>query len=114
MRESCFDCVRKHLGQASVLLDEVHLGYPHHRWLCVGHLAEAESEILNVHPEFAAKIRACRLIVMKSHKSSHKACIESLIREACIIAEEDDIQLYEDPNNSKTFAPIFEEILEPA
>ncbi len=102
-RKSCMDCVRKHLAQASVLLDETHLGYPHHRWLAVGHLAEAESECLDEHPEFAAKIRECRLRAMKSLDESRDACIEMLLIEACRVAGEEDDLVY-DPNNSKVFA----------
>ncbi len=101
-RKSCFDCVRKHLAQASVLLDEAHLGYPHHRWLAVGHLAEAEAECLDEQPAFARKIRACRLTVMKSHDCSSSVCIELLLIEACVVAGEiDDLSF--DPQNSKVF-----------
>ena len=101
-RKSCFDCVRKHLAQASVLLDEAHLGYPHHRWLAVGHLAEAEAECLEEHPEFARKIRECRLTVMKSHDDSKAVCLELLLIEACVVAGEvDDLSF--DPQNSKVF-----------
>jgi len=85
------------------LLDETHLGYPHHRWLAVGHLAEAESECLGLFPALASEIRACRLIVMQSHDGSRNACIEELIRKACFTGDEDDIEKYEDPNNSKKF-----------
>ncbi len=107
-RKSCMDCVRKHLAQAVVLLDETHLGYPHHRWLAVGHLAEAESECLDEHPEFAAKIRACRLQVMKSHDCSKDACVENLLIEACFVAgEAGDFAI--DPNNSKVF-DVFSEL----
>lgn len=101
-RKSCMDCVRKHLAQASVLMDEALLGYPHHRWLAVGHLAEAESECLDEHPEFASKVRACRLNVMKSQDCSKDACIEMLLIEACIIAGEAD-EIVFDPSNSKVF-----------
>lgn len=45
MREKCWECTRKHIGQAAVLLDEVE--YPHHKILAIGHLAEAESECPN-------------------------------------------------------------------
>ncbi len=104
MRKTCLDCVRKHLAQALVLLDEAQLGYPHHRWLAVGHLAEAESEALQEYPELAREIRKCRLIVMQSHASSAQHCVEDLIRLACIIAGEDDLVRFEDPNNSKKFS----------
>ncbi len=106
-RKSCMDCVRKHLAQAQVLLDEAHLGYPHHRWLAVGHLAEAESECLDEHEEFARKIRSCRLDVMQSLGKSKDACIESLLMEACLLAgEEADLQY--DPRNSKVFDAVIE------
>jgi len=113
-RNTCMDCVRKHLAQASVLLDETYLGYPHHRFLAVGHLAEAESEALLEHPDFSAKIRAVRLVVMKSYESGKVAVIENLIREAYAVAGEDDLDQHEDPHNSKTFADsrIPEPILE--
>ncbi len=101
-RKSCLDCVRKHLAQASVLLDEAHLGYPHHRWLAVGHLAEAEAECLDEQPAFARKIRACRLMVMKSHDCSTSVCIEMLLIEACVLAGEiNDLSF--DSQNSKVF-----------
>lgn len=106
-RKSCMDCVRKHLAQAQVLLDEAQLGYPHHRWLAVGHLAEAESECLDEHDDFARKIRECRLDVMQSLGKSKDACIESLLIEACLLAgEEADLQY--DPRNSKVFDMIIE------
>jgi hypothetical protein len=97
------DCVRKHLAQAQVLLDEAHLGYPHHRWLAVGHLAEAESECLDEQAEFARKIRSCRLDVMQSLGKSKDACIESLLIEACLLAGEEEDLVY-DSRNSKVYA----------
>jgi hypothetical protein len=102
MRKPCADCCRKHLASAMVLLDEAHLGYPVHRWIAVGHLQEAESESIGWNYEFAKKIRACRLEVMKSHAASFTHCIEDLLIEACILAGEiEDVQF--DPNNSKVF-----------
>src|SRR5512140_3805830 len=97
-RKSCIDCVRKHIAQASVLLDEAQLGYPHHRWLAVGHLAEAEAECLDEYPEFAKRIRECRLAVMKSFDCSKSACLEMLLIEACVVAGE-EADLVFDPNN---------------
>ena len=61
MRVGCLDCVRKHLGQASVLMDEARLGYPSHRWLAVGHMAEAESEMVEINAGLAHRIRDHRL-----------------------------------------------------
>ncbi len=57
MREHCKECVLKHLGQASVLMDEALLGYPLHKVLAIGHMAEAESEALAKWPALANRIR---------------------------------------------------------
>lgn len=104
-RHSCIDCVRKHLAQACVLLDETELGYPHHRWLAVGHLAEAESESLREYPEFARKIRECRIQIMTHQPQA--LCMEELIRKACILAG-DITDLQDDNQNSKRFETTLE------
>jgi peptide subunit release factor 1 (eRF1) len=57
-------CVRKHLSQAIVLNIESHLGYPIHKWLAIGHLAEASTESLKGFPELSAKIRQAYLDLM--------------------------------------------------
>jgi len=44
MRKHCLECALKHVAQALVLLCEVPKGYPLHKWVAVGHLAEAEDE----------------------------------------------------------------------
>lgn len=62
MREHCKECVLKHLGQASVLMDEALLGYPLHKVLAMGHMAEAESEALAKWPALANRIRDERKI----------------------------------------------------
>jgi len=54
------DCVMKHLGQACVLEIEA-INYPIHKFLCIGHLAEAEAECMDKHPDFAAMIRDARI-----------------------------------------------------
>ena len=41
-------------------MQEAELGYPLHRWLAIGHMAEAESEILSSEPEIARLIREKR------------------------------------------------------
>jgi len=46
MRYPCIDCARKHIAQAIVLLNETFQGYPDHRWLAIGHLAEAADELI--------------------------------------------------------------------
>ncbi len=101
---TCLDCVRKHLAQASILLDETALGYPHHRWLAAGNMAEAERESRHLYPELATTIRAERLKVMRSHDEAVSVDLEEMIRQVCILANEDDLAKHEDPNNSKQFA----------
>jgi len=65
MRESCLQCVCKHLAQALILLTESKLGHPEHKWLAVGHLAEAEAESVQMFLEFAKKIRRFRLTIIE-------------------------------------------------
>jgi hypothetical protein len=61
-REPCPLCTLKHLGQAIVLFNESLTGYPVHRWIAVGHMAEAEAEAPS--HEMANRIRAQRLEAM--------------------------------------------------
>ena len=56
-RKPCPDCVRKHLAQACVLCQEALQGYPAHRWLAIGYLAEAEAEIEGMSPAMAERFR---------------------------------------------------------
>jgi len=60
-RPNCVDCGRKHLAQACVLALEALKGYPEHAWLAVGHMAEAEDELVTKFPEIAADIRHQRV-----------------------------------------------------
>lgn len=61
MRPSCIDCARKHVSQAEVLMSEALKGYPEHAWLAIGHLAEAEDEMLAEYPGMVEIIRSHRL-----------------------------------------------------
>jgi len=106
MRNPCWDCTRKHLAQASILLDETHLGYPHYRWLAVGHMAEAESEIMSTNLDFAKMVRELRCQIMMSFDASFKACIEDLIILACFLAGEDDLTKHSTGYSSKKFKVI--------
>ena len=78
MRPSCLDCVRKHLGQAAVLIDEVAAGYTDYKWLVVGHLAEAEAESMHDWADLAYIIRERRLLYMSTDTLS----VLPLIKEA--------------------------------
>lgn len=88
MRQECMDCVRKHIAQAIILMDEYMLGYPHHRWLAVGHLAEAESEVMAYSVAFAGKIRTERLKIMNNTANPK---LEYLIIESAFLGEDDSI-----------------------
>lgn len=80
-RPSCLDCVRKHLGQAAVLMDEARQGYPHHRWLAIGHIGEAASECLSAWPELAAELRRHRVRYMED--STYEVPVMDLIAKVC-------------------------------
>jgi hypothetical protein len=60
-RNFCPRCAIKHLAQARVLLLETRKGYPHFAWYAIGHIAEAEDEIVVRMPEEALKLRELRL-----------------------------------------------------
>lgn len=60
MRKTCLDCVRKHLAQALILLDEAKGRYPSHFWIAIGHIAEAEQEAMDQFPDFALNLRSER------------------------------------------------------
>ena len=62
MRPTCMDCVRKHLAQAHVLLDEFASDPDYFEaffWFAMGHIAEAESECQK-YQQFAHVLRAHR------------------------------------------------------
>jgi hypothetical protein len=64
VRYPCADCTRKHIAQAVILINEAHQGYPAHRWLAVGHLAEAAEECIGLWPDRATALREQRLKLM--------------------------------------------------
>lgn len=106
----CLDCTRKHLSTAWTFLNEVHLGYPAHRWLAVGELVHAENECMSFERTpgdrlglaFSKEVRETRLLVMKSHESSFNADIFRLIVIASLLAgEEADLTQFN--TNSKFY-----------
>lgn len=62
-RVVCPKCAIKHIAQARALLLESRKGYPVHVAYAMGHLAEAEDEIVLQMPESAALIREERLML---------------------------------------------------
>lgn len=68
-RPTCLDCVRKHLAQSIILLQEAeNPEYKAQLWLGIGHLAEAESESMSSYPDLSNTIRDHRLAIMADHK----------------------------------------------
>lgn len=60
-RKSCLDCARKHCAAAEVLMTEAVLGYPLFAWYAVGHLEQAESELIKEFPREAVWVRTERV-----------------------------------------------------
>jgi len=60
VRPACINCCLKHLAQAQILIFEAKYGYPLHRHLAAGHLAEAAEEIYGKSPDLAGRIRVER------------------------------------------------------
>ena len=69
-REFCPRCAIKHLAQARVLLREREKGYPHFVWNAIGHMAEAEDEIVERMPTEALLIRNERTRLDKDLRAS--------------------------------------------
>lgn len=61
MRNTCLECVAKHLGSAAVYIEEVAMGYPFYFGYVYGHLDHAASECLSEYPDLAAAIREHRI-----------------------------------------------------
>ena len=69
MRNSCLSCALKHITQSSILLSESEKGYPNHYWYSLGHLAEAEDELVKDFPDLANIIRNARIVLEKDRSS---------------------------------------------
>lgn len=59
-RSACRRCTIKHLAQAAVLALEYCKGHDEHAFLIIGHLAEAEDEIIGMSWTMAEDIRRLR------------------------------------------------------
>lgn len=61
IREACALCALKHLAQAWVLMLEFRKGFPsRHYRLAMGHMAEAEDELVGKFAGLAASVREAR------------------------------------------------------
>ncbi len=63
IRPTCGRCAIKHMAQARVLMLETMKGYPLHVYYAMGHMSEAEDELVELMPDEAAAMRAERLKV---------------------------------------------------
>lgn len=87
--ETCLFCVSKHLSQAYVLIVEAAQGYYMHRWIAVGHLAEAERECFIDYPQLANSIRALR--AKMSNQNTFKYSPSEILMLLKIVREEAEI-----------------------
>ena len=65
-RKPCIDCVEKHVAQAYILAQESAMGYPEHRILMCGHLAEAIEEAPNDILELKYTLQTCLAETMRT------------------------------------------------
>lgn len=68
-RKPCIDCVEKHVAQAYILAQESEMGYPEHRIMVCGHLAEAIDESPNELLELKYTLQTCLAETMRSGKA---------------------------------------------
>ena len=101
-RPFCLDCVRKHLAEAIILLEEVLMGYseePHlHWWLCIGHLSQSASEMTGYDTDQANDIRFLRLDLMENREDdeTQKTILNQLKQKLKDLAE---IEIKDNPVN---------------
>lgn len=76
MRESCLECVMKHVGKAAVLIHELR-DYPFHFIYVIGNLSEAEDECEKDYPELRDRIYQVR----KSYQRGETIDIDNLVRD---------------------------------
>lgn len=78
MRDSCIECIMKHIGQAVVLLHETTKGYAYHLVYVVGHLAEAEDESVKDFPELSDRIHLLRKSILKGESYDIESLAEDV------------------------------------
>jgi len=80
MRMTCLYCASKHVAQSIVLCIEARTGYPYHLWLAIGHLAEAEAELVATFPKLANEVREVRLMLMGKDDKGRKVTPKTMMR----------------------------------
>ena len=89
MRPSCLNCARKHCAQALILLTEHKLGYGGlWLWLAIGHMAEAEAELLREYPDEAQLIRTKRKVL--EDDDSYDPKLDKTIERLCDVEQNSD------------------------
>lgn len=95
MRNSCLSCALKHLAQSSILLSESVKGYPNHFWFSLGHLAEAEDELVKDFPQMSNMIRDNRVALEKDNK--FKIDFDLIIEKISKLKEGGDVKAFSEP-----------------
>lgn len=88
MRIACLDCARKHIAQAEHLLHEWRADpkkYRIHKWYAIGHLAEAEVELMERWPEHAYYVRQHRILLIA--EPTYKVPTHKILEVLCDEAE---------------------------
>lgn len=79
-RESCLECVEKHLGAALVMLSEIRAGYDY-RLRVIGHMHEAEDES-QAWPALHAAIREARKTYQHTGQAPNFDVLARLVTQA--------------------------------
>jgi len=90
-------CFIKHISQAIPLMSEAEMGYSEHRFLAIGHMAEASDETILDYPELANMMREERL--------KYTECVKN------VILAEAEIEIAEETKNSKKIEEAKEKLL---
>jgi hypothetical protein len=107
MRPSCYNCARKHLAQADILMMEAAQGYPLHVWYAMGHMAEAADELVATEPEMANVIREHRKMYegAVTEGITLNVPIMELIAKITMLADAADARSSDDASGSTSAAP---------
>jgi hypothetical protein len=102
MRDSCLDCVIKHLGTAFTHFEEAvsSTSYAHHAGYGIGELQHAEEEARRINPAFAHKIAIVRRAITRDIRYWQAVPSDMLMREAFDLAGKLPPQ---DPSANKQF-----------
>lgn len=112
-RPSCIRCTIKHITKAIALLVESRLGYPLHRFLAVGELAEAEAEALRWYG-LAVSIREERVRILDD--PTYEPDLMPLLEQAAFAynAEQQSLDrpilVIPIPENQPPDEPLFQEL----